>query len=549
MKPRAAMPGEVILGVAALALFVAYFGAHCFRYPRVYDHQRHTASVTSLYRDFLRPAHEAMPVPGSLSEVHTPYIVAVAAMGKLFEVTSYRALQIVGVVNLVFYCWAVWFFFRTFSVVRSNWFGIVMFLLVSLFLRNHVFSWASETSFAAVRLIQSYPSFFAWGAALTCFALAERFLRRPRAAPLAWIVVLVWALVLSHNLTASWVVGILGMQAVLALFHGREARRRVLVLAGGVAIAAVLSLAWPYFDIRLSPDLLGITEGSEFGAHPFRDMAGLYALALPAAVFFLARARHQFWVAGFIVTFLALEAFRALDMEYGNRYAFFQAFFAQVLVAELAGVGAVLLLGREDRLVDGFRVSPRARLAVLLFGGVTLVLTATAPVAREEGRAGRPLLTLHALAALPATHDLYYAQLGSVGRGLQPEDVVLLPVEHTAWNVSSITGARVVASLFAYRVPDYPARVRDVGRFFAGNAESMERAAILRRYAVTKVLLTPRVLDQEAAMTEFLGAPIARTESLVLYGATPRAAARHGSQRLRQRDRIPERPAVVQLGH
>jgi hypothetical protein len=520
VKPRAATPGEAILGVAALVLFVVYFGVHCFRYPRVGDHLRHTASVASLYRNFLHPAHEAMPVPGTLSEVHTPYIVAVAGVGRLLGVTPYRALQIFGLANLVFYCWAIWFFFRTFSVVRSNWVGIVVFLLVSLFLRNRIFWWASETSFAAVRLIQSYPSFFAWGAALTCFALAHRFLRRPRVAPFAWIVVLVWMLVLSHNLTASWVVGILGLQALFALFGGREARRPVPFLAGGVAIAAALSFAWPYFDIQLSPGLLGIAEGSEFGAHPFRDMAGLYVLALPAAVFFLSRRRHAFWVAGFGATFLALTAFRALGVEYGNRYAFFQAFFAQALVAELVGVAAVLLLGREDRLSEGLAIGPRLRVAILLFGAATLVLTATAPVAREERSAGRPLLTFRELAALPANRDQYYASLGDVGRRLGPGDVILMPVEHVAWTVSSITGARVVASLFAYRVPDFPARVRDINRFFTAGTDRALREEILRRYGVTKVLLTASVVEREKELARTLGDAIARTPNLVLFGTT-----------------------------
>lgn len=518
MKSRAAESGEALLGVAALVLFVAYFGLHCFRYPRVGDHLRHTASVASLYRDFLHPTHEAMSVPGTLSEVHTPYIVAVAAAGKVLAVTPYRALELAGVANLVFYCWAVWFFFRTFSVVRSNWFGIAAFLLVSLFLRNRIFWWASETSFASIRLIQSYPSFFAWGAALTSFALAERFLRRPRVAPLAWIVVLVWALVLSHNLTASWVVGILGLQALLALFGGREARRRMPFLAGAVAIAAVLALGWPYFDIRLSPGLLGVAEGSEFGAHPFRDMAGLYALALPAAALFLARRRHVFWLAGFAVTFLALQAFRALGMEYGNRYAFFQAFFAQVLVAELVGVGAALLLGREGRLANGFAVAPRLRIAILLFGAATLVLTAMAPVSREERRAGRPLLTFRELAALPATHDLYYAHLGEVGRRLGSKDVVLMPIEHAAWDVSSITGAHVVASLFAYRVPDFPVRVLAIHRFFAAGTDRGLREATLRRYGVTKVLLTASVVEREKELAPILGDAIARAPNFVLFG-------------------------------
>jgi hypothetical protein len=95
-----------------------------------------------------------------------------------------------------------------------------------------------------------------------------------------------------------------------------------------------------------------------------------------------------------------------------------------------------------------------------------------------------------------------------------------MPIEHVAWNVSSITGARVVASLFAYRVPDYPVRVRDVRRFFSRDAASTERAAILRRYGVTKVLLTASVSDRENDLVPLLGSAIVRAPNLVLFGTS-----------------------------
>ena len=54
LRPPAA---EAALGVAAMLLFVAYFGVHCFRYPPppLGDLGRHCAAVASLYRSFLHP--------------------------------------------------------------------------------------------------------------------------------------------------------------------------------------------------------------------------------------------------------------------------------------------------------------------------------------------------------------------------------------------------------------------------------------------------------------------------------------------------------------
>jgi hypothetical protein len=209
---------EAAFGVAALAIFVAYFGVHCFRYPRMGDHLRHVASVASLYRNFAHPPHEAMPLPGTDSEVHTPYIVTVAGTGRALGLTPYGALELAGVLNLIFYTWSVWFFFRTFSVVPHSPIPPVAFLVISLFLRNRVYYWASETSFASMRLIQAYPSLFAWAIALTLFAVAERHFRRQRVVSLAGISFLVVILALSHNITASWVGGILVVQAGTVTF-------------------------------------------------------------------------------------------------------------------------------------------------------------------------------------------------------------------------------------------------------------------------------------------------------------------------------------------
>jgi hypothetical protein len=539
---------EAVLGSAALFLFVVYFGIHCFRYPWGGDLLRHSASVSSLYRNFAHPSHEAMAVAGNQSEVHTPYIVAVATAGRMLGVTPYRALQLAGVANLLLYAWAVWFFFRTFSLLPGSWVPPVVFLLVSLFLRNRLFWWASETSFASIRLIQAYPSLFGWAVALTAFSLAERYLRRPRFAYLAVLVVLVWSLVLSHNLTGSWVVLILGLRALLALFAAPKERRLAFALGATVAGAIALTPIWPYFDIFGARGLLGIPEASEFGDHPFRDLAGLYALALPAAGVFLRFRKHVFWVAGFVATFAALQLFRSLGFDYGNRYAFFQAFFAQAIVAEAAGLSIAILLRQRWRLPEDFSVQPALRAAAISYLGAVILLTVAAPAAWEERREDRGLLSFAQLAESPPTHDAYYAQLGEIGRHLSGNDVVMMPVEHATWNVAAITGAHVVVSPFAYRVPDYADRVRDVARYFSPGCPASERHRIARRYGVTKVLVTLRYLDRAVELAGALGQPIAQTPTLTLFraGMETRGST---SERLRQRNLLAEGPVVVELRH
>jgi len=149
------------------------------------------------------------------------------------------------------------------------------------------------------------------------------------------VAALVWFLLLSHSLTAGWVIGIIGCR-VLAHLAGygnaaarRHAMRSALAVGGATACGVLMTWLWPYFDITASPALRLYPEGSEFGDHPFRDMGRMYVLAFPAAMVFLWHRRHGFLIGGFPVTFAALQVFRVLDYSYGNRFAFFQAFFAQ----------------------------------------------------------------------------------------------------------------------------------------------------------------------------------------------------------------------------
>lgn len=192
--------------------------------------------------------------------------------------------------------------------------------------------------------------------ALTLFALTEWYLRYGRQTLLVIIGIFVWALVLSHNLTAAWVILILGGRGIMELVDRRRdgTLPRTIMLGGTVAAGVLLTWFWPYFDITKSPGLRYFPEGSEFADHPFHDMARLYLLAGIAGIWFLWHRRHVFLASGFLVTYLALQIFRALDYSYGNRFAFFQAFFAQVVVADGIAVGTLLAFRKGRMLIESF---------------------------------------------------------------------------------------------------------------------------------------------------------------------------------------------------
>jgi hypothetical protein len=482
---------ETAVAFVALGLFVTYFGLHCFKYVWRGDIQRHCAAVASLYKDFLHPPHEAVAAPGTTSEVHTPYIVAVAALGRMLHVTPYRALQLVGVLNLILYVWAVRIFFRTFSVAGDSWIPPLFFLLVSLCMRERLYSWASEASFINLRVIQAYPSMFGWGLALVMFALAQRSARRIGKS-VVLLAALIWVLLLSHNITGSWVIGIIGVIGLLELVESRgskEAARRVLLLFAATAAGIALTYFWPYFDISRSPGLLLFPEGSEFADHPLRDMAPLYVLAAIAAVWLVRLRHHQFFFAGFAATALVLIVCRYVGFSYGNRYAFFQAFFAQAAVAEMAAIG-LLHLCRQRVLPERLRLRGGPAWLSPAFAAAVILLSLTSQTMRHLRMAGFARLLTR-----PSAHDLYYQRLGSLSSRLGRQDVVIMPVSYSNWDVASITGARVVVAPFAYRLPDFAKRLEDVNRYLDPATDSRSRGDIIERYGVSKVLLTPGYME------------------------------------------------------
>jgi len=516
-----------VISLPLFALFVAYFGLHCFRYPWSGDIDRHVASVASFYRSLSSPPHEAIALPEGDSEVHTPYILAVAIAGRSLGITPFRALQLAGVANLVLYVLAIVLFFRTFSSTAAWPLGPLAFLVVSLFVRDELFHWSSETSFVAVRLTQAYPSFFAWGLALVLFSVGERYLRSNQSILLIVVLLAAPFLLISHPLTGSWailmlvVLGAVSLATLGAHANGTEVPRwslvpRVLTLFAVVAVSIGLATRWPYFELLRPGGLLGTVEESTFADHPFYDFRSVYVPALISSFLFLRHRMNLFLLAGFVSTCAALAAFRTAGWDYGNRYAFFMAFFAQVAVAEsVALVGAYLLRGRASgrAILSSW---PSRALLVASVGAATILALSSNGI-RRAAREGEPLLGFGELLQRQPTHAAYYARMGFLLNYLDESDVVLMPVEHAAWDLSSLTGARVIAAPFSFRVPDFEQRVRDVNRFFAPTATPEERNAIVARYGVTAVLLVPSMQGLHPLLEESLGRAISFPEGYVLF--------------------------------
>ncbi len=338
-----------------LAVFVIYYGIHAFRLPMFGDFPVYLAAVHALYVDPWLPAHETMAVQGANSVWYSPYTVLVAIAGKMLQVSPYRALLLAGVANLLLYAGAIVFFFRTFASRPTSPWPPLLFLAVTLFLRSENYEWSSETSYQTLRFIQAYPSFLGWPLALIAFALVERVVRRTHGlATLATLTLLIAFLLLSHLITASWVIGIVGLRGLYAVAAAwrlasrqgqigsttalRESAATFGKILAALVAAVCLSLLWPYYSLLQLGSFGTVAEGAPFGSQPFHFMLAVYALGLVAAIPAIRAGRHLFWIVAFLATMGAWAAFRLAGLNYGDRYVFFMAFFPQVMIADAASL-------------------------------------------------------------------------------------------------------------------------------------------------------------------------------------------------------------------
>ena len=509
------------------AAFLGYYGLLCFRHQGWGgDFQMYCAGISQLYRNFLEPLHEAMDAPGSQSTTYTFYLVVLAAFGKVFGATPYRVLEVAGAFNLLAYCLGAAYLYSRFSLHRRWWLPAACFVYASTCVRWLHFGWSSELSLTNLQYIQSYPSTLAWALAFFSFGLAHDVQQHRRVRDVAILAAVLAVALLTHVLTASWMIGIVGLHASWSAARRRDIR---LLVRPGLAVAAAVALAslWPYSPFFGQSSMSNVPEGSPFGASPLRDFPTAYALALPCIVYLIVRfRRHAFWVLAFLATLGALALWRHRGFTFGNRYSFFAAFCAHFVIAEVMALGVLALVGR-------LREPPRARLAAWLDRPLAIAVLALAlvswvpsPMGERAARAtdyGK-LLSPFELLRLESPLEAYYREVEELVPFIGPSDRVITPVTRAVFDFATVTGARMVSSPNAWLVPERVPRQRDMNLFFSRGAKPRDRDAIVRRRHATRVLLPRSHFVYLGGLLQQLGEPLYRSDRYVVWAVKPAGA-------------------------
>jgi len=513
---------------SGLCAFVIFFGAYGFIAPWGGDINVHLAAVHSLYRDMWNPSDLSLDAKTGYSVFFSPYTVLVALAGRMLGVTPYRALEIAGIFNVALYASAIALFCRTFSAVPKSPWPPLLFLAVSLFLRSKIYSWSSETSYLTLSITQAYPSLLGWSLALFAFVATEHVARKRSAVAIAGLALLIALLMLTHPLTASWTIGIVGLRALYLLataaselshedkFRLAAVRSIVtpsLAIAGSLALGIALSLLWPYYSPLGLVHLAGIQQNDTFGSDPFGAMQLTYLLAIAALLLSARRHVYQFWIVAFVATFGALELLRMLGIEMADRYVFFMGFFAQFIVADCAAAAFTQLLSARGKHA-GSPWSPRIANGVYLalFGIAFLY----APALHSPLRSG--ILTSQAWRDGKSGERAYYSRWEPLRAVIRPGEILMIaPSFEAGFAIPAVTGAKVITATAIDPVPDAAERASAVQRFFTAGQTPGVRLQDLKRWHATKVVLIAPTLDLAREMEALFGPPVWRDESRIVF--------------------------------
>ncbi|HVR19553.1 MAG TPA: hypothetical protein VMS65_07650 [Polyangiaceae bacterium] len=480
--------------LAFLALALAILGwvawdAVAFRlitYSPGADYWEHTAVLRALLDDPFHPSHPLIESTAS-SPRFGPHFLLVALVGRALGTDALGAMSIAAIFNTLLFLAGIYAFFREyFRDPRAPLFGLVVMFG----------SWLDAPHFSNVYKLSvyfsvaGYPSSAALAIMLLALTALLRLLRSERERPGLWVLVVFLGayLYVTHPLTAMLAFTAAGL---LALTEPRVVLARRLWASGAVAAGLLLASLWPYYPAlgmvaSGTADRVqkGLAAGAEHALHPFYErerlvnILGLGLLAVPFFPYFVWRRKHLIVPLGSLAMLGVFGVSALLDIPLGHRFALLAVFFLQIGLVWLllAALDRPWRAASEPALRYAARLGGAlAAVGLLLFMVFSNVADARARFERERRDDESPTVR--------------YARRVAELAG---PNAVILAEPLASWPLPTF-GPKIVT--LHHRNPlilDGAERDEASQRFFAARTPESERRAILERFHVTHVIVTPK---------------------------------------------------------
>jgi hypothetical protein len=449
------------------------------------DYWEHTAVLRALLEDPWHPSHPL--IEGNVpSPRFNPHFLWLALVGRSASLDSLDTMSLAAVVNTLLLVAGIYLFAKEYFrsslaplIALVVWFG----------------SWLDAPHFSNVYKfsvyfsVAGYPSTAALAVMLFGLTIVIRALRAERDRPALWgLSTLAWAYVyITHPLTAMLAFTAAGL---LALTEPAVSRARRLWMLGSLLASVFLASLWPYYPAlgmvaegTVDRVQRGIEEGkpalhSFYEAEKIFGVLGFASLAALAFPFFVVRRTLLVVPLGAATMLAVFGASAVLDIPLGHRFLLLSVFFVQL------GLIWLLLRMFERRRApsptNGLGRTAAIGLPVLAATLLVWMAVSNVVTARERFAGGRA----------PGTESATVRYGRRVAELAGPHAVVLAdPL--ASWSLPTF-GPKIVT--LHHRNPlirDAAERDRAAKRFF-GRASDAERRAILERFHVTHVVISPR---------------------------------------------------------
>ncbi|MFY1678477.1 hypothetical protein [Streptomyces sp. WMMC905] len=461
-SPAAAAPW------AAASLVLLLLTAVVARLPWAGDLGLHAAVVERLRHSLTDPGNPLVDAD-TPSPYYSPWTVLLGVAARLGDPSVFVVLRMGALIALALLATGVWAYTRALGARGAA--PATALLCLLLLWGTAPFAWSGFLGLNSLALTVSYPSVLALGLAFHLWAWLTRVLRadgRPSASTWAGIGVLWAVILLCHQF--SGVVATLGALATLLASPARGAlRRRLALLALGVAAGLLTLWSWPYYDFFA---LSAVGQGLEEVHRPlYRELPARYWLVLVGVAALAARLRRDrrdplalFFTAG-----VAMVAAGALS----GHWSWGRAMPAAVIPAQLAVAWEV---------GGATRHAARIAWATVLAGALALGAWA------QSGTLGYVVDRRSLPEAVAARHREPWSGYHWITPWVRYGDVVMARDPMPSRRIPAYGGYTVAPGYPDFFLPDEEARREAVRRYFAEGTSPEARRSLLRAWGVRWVV-------------------------------------------------------------
>jgi hypothetical protein len=453
------------------------------------DGPEHGAAVRALAANLMHPGDPMLADVSGTSPRYVPSIFLMALFMRASGIDVLAVLKIFELAGLVFFLSAAAFFSKEYFNDAGQGPWSLAFLL---FFWGLGWTGANAYMFSAILYTAYYPSVVAFSSAFLALYFQLRFMRSSQRIFLAAAIADGAFSFANHPVTGIF---FLVCSGLLYLEQGGFNRKTVFYFTLTLTVALCLTALWPYYNFwaafkRVAAGEMLNTMDYSLTRQYLYSMpllrAGPALIGIPVVIFYFMQRRYLVLWGGCAIFGCLYCAGYVATISLAERCIFFILCIMQLAASRLLREWITTISVSMNILKRTLKVL----LLIGLSGGVIL----QSVLVFQEFIS--PAFSFAAGSLVPRYTNPNALQ-AELKHYLGPGDIVLSD-QFSSWSVPVYTGAKIVAPFHSSpHIKDNAARIADVDAFYDPSLPNSRRAALVKKYGVTHILLNFNTNDRE----------------------------------------------------